>query len=438
MKKITNDDFKEIDVSKIHLNPDNPRHRRINDQKEVIKHLCKEEKISFLAEDIAVSGLNPGDNFIVFPSNNSGHYICAEGNRRLCAIKLLNDPDLVPENLKKRFSKLPKTDTIRTIRAAIIQDQDRIKFWLNRIHGGEDGGRGRRQWGAEEKARNTGYNKNVHAIYLMDFADRVGLITPAERKGRLSTVQRYVTAGPFQLIWELSFEETGIIKTTRSRNDIAIYLNKFIRDVAGKKINTRAKSKDIAKYLKEYNKLDSIDNETVEAWEIHTLKLQLSKKNKTKELGRSNANGLSKKTSKAASLINLYYDENLEKSLSALNNYKLMHLYNSLCKIHIKDNECMLTVGVWCFLETLTSICGRNENTPFISFLSKSKINSLVIKNNSKSINEALGRISRNGNTTKHDGTSGSFNGPQLYNDFETITPLISKLVEDAIINRVS
>jgi hypothetical protein len=45
-------------------------------------------------------------------------------------------------------------------------------------------------------------------------------------------------------------------------------------------------------------------------------------------------------------------------------------------------------------------------------------------------IREALTRIQRNGNATKHHGIAASFDGQQLSNDLATITPLLIKTVE--------
>ena len=44
---------------------------------------------------------------------------------------------------------------------------------------------------------------------------------------------------------------------------------------------------------------------------------------------------------------------------------------------------------------------------------------------------EALGRIQRNGNATKHHEVSALFDGKQLGNDLATMMPLLMKTIEN-------
>ncbi len=184
---------KMINVDRVFLDQNNPRHEPCNDQDEVIDYLCREEQVLPIAKDIAKIGLNPLELFALLPENEDT-FFAAEGNRRLCAIKLLNDPDLAPANLRNEFRKAAEYwAPIPQIFAVIFDGRDDVKTWLDRIHAGTADGRGRRQWKADQKARNSGYSKNDLALALLDLGQEKGFIAESERKGRLSTVQRYIS-----------------------------------------------------------------------------------------------------------------------------------------------------------------------------------------------------------------------------------------------------
>ena len=76
---------------------------------EVIEYLCRHEQVYSLARDIAKIGINPLEIFAVTPadkkSGRNQSFIVAEGNRRMCALKLLADPDLAPAKYRKDFTK---------------------------------------------------------------------------------------------------------------------------------------------------------------------------------------------------------------------------------------------------------------------------------------------------------------------------------------------
>ncbi|PMU33447.1 hypothetical protein C1Y12_29060, partial [Pseudomonas sp. FW305-47B] len=130
---------------------------------------CKEEAVYQLARDIAKHGLNPLERFALIPRKGKGNgaatsYIMAEGNRRLCAIKLLADPELAPAEQRKAFEKLAEKWTpITAVPGAEFADASDARIWIERMHGGEQGGIGPRTWNAEQKERWSGGAKNRSA-----------------------------------------------------------------------------------------------------------------------------------------------------------------------------------------------------------------------------------------------------------------------------------
>ena len=102
-----------LDISLDRLNP------RINilesdTETDIARKLIKYEDILDLAKKIARTGLLRGERPIVV--KEYGQYVVLEGNRRICACKLLLSPELIPSEYRKAFPTL-----------AISDDVDRIK-----------------------------------------------------------------------------------------------------------------------------------------------------------------------------------------------------------------------------------------------------------------------------------------------------------------------
>lgn len=96
-----------VPLRSIFLSLDNPRHVTLATEDQVIEYLCDKEEVWPLARDIASLGLNPLERFALVPVvGKPGIFTMAEGNRRLCALKLLADPDRAPARLRKGFEGL--------------------------------------------------------------------------------------------------------------------------------------------------------------------------------------------------------------------------------------------------------------------------------------------------------------------------------------------
>lgn len=103
---------KTINISNLLLDLDNPRFPRIvESQREALNLMIEiqSDKIELLASDIAKFGLDPSERLIVYKnelSEDPKSYTVAEGNRRLTALKLLQEPDLSEnERTKSRIKK---------------------------------------------------------------------------------------------------------------------------------------------------------------------------------------------------------------------------------------------------------------------------------------------------------------------------------------------
>jgi len=426
-----------IQLDKIFLDLKNPRHIPYQSEVETIKYLCENEDIFNLAKDIALYGLNPLENLAVVKDDKTGTYVVAEGNRRLCAIKLLNDPYRAPQKFQKKFLELSSNwENISELEVIVIEDEENVDLWLTRIHAGQQQGIGRRQWDSEQKTRHFGDSKNTLAQLLLDYAEKEGLLTTDTRRGKLSVVQRFLTNHDFKNL-------IGISNKIEEFNPSEInmeYFTIFINDVAKGKIDTRthSTSEQIREYVQfnknneDSSKSDDVNNSTCESsYSIDdkiddgTNIIQNNLENIAEKPQSEPIKNISPKP--RTKLVN---SKDLMDKLKLLNNYKLSKIYYSLNEISVQKHPALITVGIWSFLESLTFLHGRDGGE--LSAYINNKFSSLGFDSKKhKAIKEAVQRFHESGNTTKHHPTAANFNYEQIINDFEVITPLLIAIINN-------
>lgn len=420
----------EIFVDRVFLHLNNPRHEPYSKQAEVIEYLCRHENVLPLARDIVRNGLNPLERFAMLAEE--GHqtgseqaYIVTEGNRRMCAIKLLNDPDLAPSDMRESFRNLAiQWDRFATIPAVVFEDQDDLDLWLRRIHHGAQGGVGRKDWNAEQKQRHSGSSKNKVSLALLDYAQKKEFLSQDNRKGKLTTVQRYVGNPIFREALGIDISQPDDICRTRTEQDFDLLLSKFFSDLLNRpnEVSSRSNRDQIVEYARELDTTDGQSRKRVHPKPIGTGQEEEQEDHQSRP-------------TKPRRPTRLPHIKDIEAKLSELGNYKLQHLYSSLCRIPLQENTPLLAVGAWAFIETLTASAGRNSSTSFPSFFSNARLNRYGIPKGTErnTINAALNRISEYGNTTKHHRTAAAFNSEQLFDDFNTLGELILICTNDAL-----
>jgi hypothetical protein len=86
-------------------------------QQAMLEYLARETSIEELMSAIAENDFFEGESLIVIPNDKQpDQYIVVEGNRRLIALRLLQEPDLfyIPsENVSRKLPKMPSTNRIK-------------------------------------------------------------------------------------------------------------------------------------------------------------------------------------------------------------------------------------------------------------------------------------------------------------------------------------
>ncbi len=419
-----------IPLASIFLDTENPRHEIYDTEPQVIDYLCRIENIYPLAKDIAAVGLNPIEMFALIPDDSSEGgaaqtYVVAEGNRRICALKLLDDPERAPPKLRKAFEELGASWTpAGDLSCVIFPDREAVDLWLTRIHDGEQGGLGRRKWTADQSARHSGTNKNKLALAVLDYAQDSGIISAEARRGKLTTVQRYLVSPLVREALGIDASNPNDVGRNRSKPDFDLLLSKFLRDLSDDVVNSRAKKDQIGAYARELSTTAGQSHSRFDPPESIALPAKGVK------------NAVKPKPTKHRPRRYIEFEPEIMEALKGLGGSKLPNLYTSLCSVTLEAHTPLISIGAWAFLESLSAKAGRNEGTPFPDFFSKQRLQGygLPTGKSGRGIEDAIKRVATSGNVTKHDATAAQFNGEQLANDMETLTNLILKCAEEATI----
>lgn len=168
--------IQKIKIEKIINWSDNPRHAVGNNETDTLQKLFDAVGTQYmlnLAEDIQEHGLLGNQQIVVVYSEDIKKYVVYEGNRRVAAIKLLMSPDefnfLDKATIDKAKRIAKNADIIDTLEC-YVTDEDEAFFIMERVHSGEDKGRGTKEWGAREKDTFQVRRNNIKNIsYLIDF-----------------------------------------------------------------------------------------------------------------------------------------------------------------------------------------------------------------------------------------------------------------------------
>ena len=294
-------EVREIEIDKLLLDPDNPRHDIISDQRESIKGMLKDqgEKLLNLASDIIDGGINPSELLIVTPhEHEKDKFIVLEGNRRITALKLLIQPSLASMSkkrlLKRRFLELNKEfqeNSIDTLRCVIFPNRENAIRWIRLKHTGENFGVGTVSWNAMEVARfNERLGKaslSLQALkYVKENAD-----LDEDTKNNLSSIaitnlDRLLNDPSVREALGLELED-GELQTHLQKIEVLKGLGKIVKDLATKKINVNdIRSKiDRADYVESFKpkEIPNLSNTEDQPWSLSEFKeVTIEEKSKIK------------------------------------------------------------------------------------------------------------------------------------------------------------
>jgi len=149
-----------IPLAKLHLNLENDRHGPKPSEYECIQWFLTHYRkhIINLATDIAIHGLSPIDGILVLPGGDetTGEFDVWEGNRRVTALKLLDDPNRCHSTTDRQsFTKIrnkasvPLPQFVECTVAPSLEEAERL---IELRHQGPQDGVGTVPWDANQKS----------------------------------------------------------------------------------------------------------------------------------------------------------------------------------------------------------------------------------------------------------------------------------------------
>ncbi|VVE80247.1 hypothetical protein [Pandoraea sputorum] len=228
---------KRVSLRRIYLDNINPRHDPIDNEPDIVAHLIAHEQVKALAADIAARGTSPLERLAAVPhtvAKNS--FIAVEGNRRVCALKLLSDPEKAPEAHRPYFRKLAEQmeDPPEHLEVVEFDSRATAKHWIDLRHGGARNGVGTRQWTTAQKTRfdlqgSSPTNPNAQALQVMEYAVEHGLITVDEgTELSITTLTRFLSNPVFRNVLGLANSKDLTVLVPKDEFDRAV--EKFLRD----------------------------------------------------------------------------------------------------------------------------------------------------------------------------------------------------------------
>lgn len=201
-------------------------------------------KLKVLAEDIVDNGLDPSNLSIVMPvAGTPLRYVVLEGNRRLAALRALENPesiiDSVSSSVLKQLRKLSQRyqqDPVEAILCVVVNNRDEARHWIELRHTGENAGAGVVPWGADDRARflARGGTPEIHSQAL-DFLQRRGDLSPeARRKVPTTTLKRLMESPAVRAKLGVELQK-GMFRLLAGDERVAKALSYVVDDLVTKK-----------------------------------------------------------------------------------------------------------------------------------------------------------------------------------------------------------
>lgn len=278
-------DIKSIRISNLKVNPENPRFESVENQKEAINSIIEnqKDKLVNLGNHILENSLNPSDLVIVTPdSNDSNSYVVLEGNRRVTALKILNNPNLVPASMNgllNKFKKLSEKfneNPILKVPCVVFENETDALKWIKLKHTGENEGTGTVTWDAQQKARfeEKIEGKSSYALQIIEhLRNDIGFdenLKTELTNLRSSNLQRLLTDPAVRNIIGIDIKN-GKIVTSYSSDEIRKPLTKIVKDLTSEDFTVKQiyYKEDREKYLQGFDKSDfPIKDSDMQEWEI--------------------------------------------------------------------------------------------------------------------------------------------------------------------------
>lgn len=370
-----------LDLADLNINIENPRFEMVGNQREAIKTMIEDQgdKLLKLAADIANKGLNPGDQiFVTKHEKLANQYNVLEGNRRVTALKLLENPDLIPETNKSLLGKFKKLSeqysngSTQKIPCVVFDDEKEAEHWIELKHTGQNDGVGTVGWDAQQKARFDERVKGTasYALQIIDFLQKEDSVDN-ELKQKLkelksSSLQRLVSDPDFRRVSGIDIKD-GKVTTRFEPSEIAKPLSKAARDLLSPDFTVKDiyYKDDRLNYLETFKKSDLPDKtqELSGNWELIGTSRPPKKTDKPKDQSKGK---------KSKSLISNRNTIIPKSTILTISQPRVNKIYHELKDLDLRDFENSGAITFRVFIEL--SIDSYIEKHPIVGVSDNSKL----------------------------------------------------------------
>lgn len=237
----------DIPVTQLRVDLKNPRLPEVPDsQLDAFKMMASavpEDKLIALASHIVqYNGLNPAQRFIVMPDEED-RFVVLDGNRRLTAIRALENPEVVLDKLSelagrqmKRLAEEYKANPIVDASCTVFEDRDHADPWVELIHWGESSGAGTVRWSGQQRARHqTRKSGKPYHLQVLDYVAEHGDLSTEtiqkikEGKYPVSSLQRILNTPYVRARLGIDFKD-GRVLTHYPKLEVLKGLSKIVDD----------------------------------------------------------------------------------------------------------------------------------------------------------------------------------------------------------------
>lgn len=316
--------LKKVNIDDIYLDGQNPRLKKeydVEKQELILNEIIDSQGDKFfnIVKDISIRGeLNPIDKIAFLRENN--RYIVVEGNRRIAALKVLFNNEIIKYVNFKLFSKINKLEpkeSLKVIEGVVFDSREEANEWIMLRHTGENNGAGVVPWTSENKRlfeeRITG-KKNMLTLFLEEYLKKSKL-----KKETLDLLPKIKITNLERILGDKKVKENLKIMLTPNKADLNFsdieLLDKIMSDLIHRNPNVEEiynKDRRI-KYLEKIKNGDikSIEEKKDEVKELFKFKDDNTFNENEEEIkGNNNNNNLKK--SKNEDIINLKMEDKRE------------------------------------------------------------------------------------------------------------------------------
>ena len=259
-----------IKLDDLHLDLKNPRIvsgcRHEDDCLKALLQNSRSEML-ILTKDIAEIGISP---FPIMAIKEGGKWIVRDGNRRIAALKMLNNPEKCPvQDLQEEFKKISGNKNIeipKDIECLITENTEAASQYLERLHKGKQRGVGLLSWDIYISSKNNlirGGQKNKYskAARILMWAEELKFISPVEKTFSFTSFSRLVNFSETPKIIEFKFDDKFNPQPLRNILETKKIISRVYSDLNDKEITSRNinTNEDIKVYIK--NVLNSLSIE---------------------------------------------------------------------------------------------------------------------------------------------------------------------------------